>query len=235
MFTCHEVNVLKISIIGQKGGTGKTTLSLGLAVAAAQAGKAVAVIDLDPQANAANWKDRRDAENPVVVSALVSRLRPTLETVQEYGVDLVIIDTPGRSDSAAIEAARAADLVLIPVRAQVFDLETLAGVRDLLRVAGDPLAYVVVNGVHPQATKGAESAKALIGDTFGFRVAPVHLCNRSSYAEAPTTGKAPQEVDPDGRAADELQRLYLFTCEVLNMLKETEHEQEQPRKAARGT
>ncbi len=208
--------MLKISIIGQKGGTGKTTLSLGLAVAAAQAGKAVAVIDLDPQANAANWKDRRDAENPVVVSAQVSRLRPTLETVEKYGVDLVIIDTPGRSDSAAIEASRCADLVLIPVRAQVFDLETLAGVRDLLRVAGDPLAYVVVNGVHPQSKKGAETAKALIENAFGFKVAPTHLCNRTSYAEAPTTGRAPQEIDPDGKAADELKQLYMFTCELIN-------------------
>lgn len=211
--------MLKISIIGQKGGTGKTTLTLGLAVAAARDGRDVAVIDLDPQANAANWKDRRAADNPVVVSAQVSRLRPTLDTVNQHGVDLVIIDTPGRSDSAAIEAARVADLVLIPVRAQVFDLETLASVRDLLRVAGDPLAYVVINGAHPQAKKGAEEAKALIEGTFGFRVAPVHLCNRSSYAEAPTTGRTPQETDPEGKAAHELQEIYMFTCQLIDMLK----------------
>lgn len=204
--------MFKIAIIGQKGGTGKTTVTLGLAVEAARAGRAVAVIDLDPQANAANWKDRREAENPVVVSAQVSRLKPTLKTIQDHGVDLVFIDTPGRSDSAAIEAARAADLVLIPVRAQVFDLETLAGVRDLLRVAGDPTAYVVLNGVHPQSTKGAESAKELIESTFGFKVAPVHLCTRSVYAEAPTLGQAPQEVDPASRASEELQQLYMFTC-----------------------
>jgi chromosome partitioning protein len=221
--------MLKISIIGQKGGTGKTTVALGLAVAAARAGKAVAIIDLDPQANAANWKDRRDADNPVVVSAQVSRLKPTLETVSQYGVDLVIIDTPGRSDSAAIEAARVSDLVLIPVRAQVFDLETLAGVRDLLRVAGDPLAYVLVNGVHPQARKSAENAKALIEDTFGFKVAPVHLCSRNSYAESPNSGQAPQEIDPDGKAAEELEQLYMFTCKVLNMLRSQEDVQESGR------
>lgn len=210
---------MKISVIGQKGGTGKTTMTLGLGVAAALSGKAVAIIDLDPQANAANWKDRRSADNPVVVSAQVSRLKPTLQMVQEHGVDLVLIDTPGRSDSAAIEAARAADLVLIPVRAQVFDLETLSGVRDLLRVAGDPLSYVVLNGVHPQAKKSAESAKNLIEETFSFKVAPVHLCSRSSYAEAPTAGASPQEIDPDGRAAEELQQLYMFTCKVMSMLR----------------
>lgn len=207
----------KISIIGQKGGTGKTTLSLGLAVEAARAGKAVAIIDLDPQANAANWKDRRVAENPVVVSAQVSRLKQTLQTIEAHGVDLVIIDTPGRSDSAAIEAARAADLVLIPARAQVFDLETLAGVRDLLRLADDPPTYVVLNGVHPQSTKGADAAKELIAQTFGFKIAPVHLCTRSVYAEAPTMGQTPQEIDPSSRASEELGQLYMFACNMVNM------------------
>ena len=219
--------MFKVAVIGQKGGDGKTTLALCLAVAAAAAGQDVAIIDLDPQANAANWKDRRSSDNPAVISAQVSRLKQTLQTAEDYGAGLVLIDTPGRSDSAAIEAARAADLVLIPVRPQIFGLETLEGVRDLLRVAGDPLAYVVVNGIHPQATKSAASAKALIESNFGFKVAPMHLCQRGSYAEAPTAGKAAQELDPDGKAADELQRLYLFTCELLNKLDRRHHEQKQ--------
>ncbi len=77
-----------ISIIGQKGGTGKTTTALGLAVAAAQAGHDVAVIDLDPQATAAKWKDRREEENPPVVSAQASRLRQTLDAAEKGGVEV---------------------------------------------------------------------------------------------------------------------------------------------------
>ena len=78
------------ALVGQKGGTGKTTAGLGLAVAAARAGQATAIIDLDPQANAANWKDRREAHNPAVVSAQVSRLRQTLEAAREHGAEFVI-------------------------------------------------------------------------------------------------------------------------------------------------
>jgi len=58
-----------VSIIGQKGGTGKTVVAIGLAVAAVRAGMATVLIDLDPQATASKWKDRREDENPAVVSA----------------------------------------------------------------------------------------------------------------------------------------------------------------------
>jgi chromosome partitioning protein len=54
-----------IAVIAQKGGTGKTTLTLALAVAAQLAGKVTAIVDLDPQSTASNWSGRREAESPV--------------------------------------------------------------------------------------------------------------------------------------------------------------------------
>ena len=119
-----------ISLVGQKGGTGKTTVALGLAVAAAHAGHTVAVIDLDPQATASKWKDRRSDENPAVVSAQASRLKPALEVARSSGADYVIIDSAGRSDDSALAAARAADLILIPTRTSILELETLPALPD---------------------------------------------------------------------------------------------------------
>ena len=114
-----------IALIGQKGGTGKTTVALGLAVAAFKAGKVAVVIDLDPQATAANWKDRRLEDNPAVVSAQARRLDQTLKAAADLGAEIVFIDTAGRNDNSSLEAAKRADLILIPTRPNIIELETL--------------------------------------------------------------------------------------------------------------
>jgi chromosome partitioning protein len=105
------------------------------------------VIDLDPQATASKWKDRRSDENPAVVSAQASRLKPALEVAKSAGVDFAIIDSAGRSDDSALAAVRAADLILIPTRTSIVELETLPAVIDLLRVGGGmDRTFVVLNG-----------------------------------------------------------------------------------------
>jgi len=220
-----------VAVIGQKGGSGKTTLALGLATTAAAVGEEVAIIDLDPQASAAKWKDRRSTEpNPAVVSAQVSRLRPTLDAAKASGADIVVIDSPGKNDSAAVEAARVADLVLIATRPGVFDMETLPAIRDLVRIAGDPPAFVVFNHMHPQGNRIADEFKGLTVSYADLQSCPVHLCQRASYADAPTAGKAVQEIDPQGKAAAELQQLYLW---VKSELRKKGERNEKTRHASR--
>jgi chromosome partitioning protein len=218
-----------LSIIGQKGGSGKTTVALGVAVAAAKVGETVVVIDLDPQTNAANWQDRRNAENPVVLSVQASRLRQTLDTARANGADLVIIDTAGKSESAAIDAARLSDLVLIPSRPQVFDMETLPTVRNLIRAAGDPPAFILYNFIHPQGNRQAEGLKELTLAHSGLPACPVHLTQRASYHDAQAQGQCPQETEPEGKAAADLERLYLFVRSHVNMSESSKHDEtEQP-------
>jgi chromosome partitioning protein len=220
-----------ISILGQKGGTGKTTTALVLAVAATQAGRSVAVIDLDPQTTATNWRDRRESAAPSVVSCQVSRLRFVLDAARAEGADLAIIDTPAKSSEAGIEAARAADLVVIPLRPQIYDLETLPALRDILRLAGEPSAFVLINSAPIQGKRHLEAQEA--AKSFGFSICPVVLYQRAAYGDAPTTGQTVTEFDPDGKAAEEVQRLYKFTSALVQQL-EGNQDDKQARKHASG-
>src|SRR5271165_6642632 len=106
-----------VAILSQKGGTGKTTLAVHLALAAERRDVVVAVLDLDPQASAAEWKDSRDGDTPSVTSIQSSRLGKALEVAESAGAALIVIDTAPHSADAAVAAAEAADLILIPCRA----------------------------------------------------------------------------------------------------------------------
>ena len=98
-----------ISIIAQKGGSGKTTLALTLAVAVEQASRTAVVLDIDSQATACKWSARRAADTPLVLAVQPARRPGALTTTAAHDVDVVVIDTPARSEHAALEAARVAD------------------------------------------------------------------------------------------------------------------------------
>jgi chromosome partitioning protein len=78
--------VKTISFISQKGGVGKTTLAIHLAVAFASDGLNVAILDLDPQASAAEWKDFREEEMPGVIAIPSSRLPKVLKELEAGGL-----------------------------------------------------------------------------------------------------------------------------------------------------
>lgn len=202
-----------VAILSQKGGTGKTTLSLHLAVAAERAGHVAAVIDLDPQASAAGWKDSRTGESPVVVPIPASRLAQALNLAKNGGAEVVFLDTAPHSSDVALAAAEAADLVLIPCRAGILDLRAIGATAKLAKIAGKT-AHVVLNSMPPRANNVIADAKAAVA-VHGLDVAPVTIQQRAAYAHALTAGQTAQEYEPSGKAADEIAGLYTWLCSVL--------------------
>ena len=190
-----------ISIVSQKGGAGKTTLALHLAVAASQAGMNTAVIDLDPQASSAKWADRRQSDLPVVISAHASRLAHVLETARAEDGELVLIDTAPHSDNAALEAARMADIVLIPCRPSILDLEAIANSLDIAKLAHKP-ATVILNAVAPSGSEADEAEEAIT--ELGGEACPLRLVHRVAYARAIVDGHAAQEPGRVGRPAEQV-------------------------------
>jgi chromosome partitioning protein len=194
------------AILSQKGGTGKTTLALHLAVAAAQDRRSVVVIDLDPQASASGWKDTRSQEAPVVVPTPSTRLAHALEAAHKGRADLVLIDTAPHSSDDALAAAEAADLILIPCRAAILDLRAIATTARIAKLAEKP-AFVMLNAVPPRASQIVIDACKAVA-VHDLKVAPVWLQQRAAYAHSLTAGKTAQEYEPDGKAAAEIERLY---------------------------
>ena len=202
-----------LAVIGQKGGSGKTTSALGVAVAASLAGREVAIIDLDPQTTAAKWSDRRGNERPAVVSCQVARLAKVLEAAADEGANLAVIDTPGKSTDALIAAAKAADFVLMPIQPQLYDIETLASLKDILMLAGNPQAAVLINRAPVQGRRHIETQEAAL--EHGLNVCPVVIFARACHGDAGNIGQAAAEYDPSGKGAQEMRALYEYIAIAL--------------------
>jgi chromosome partitioning protein len=197
-----------IAIIAQKGGVGKTTLALHLAVQAAKAGP-VAVIDLDPQASASGWGDTRAAEDPAIIACPPARLGVTLEAAKASGAQFAFIDTAPHAESPALTAARSADLVVIPTRPGILDLRAIGASVEIANLA-KRRAVLVVNAA-PQGGAAQEAAEAA-RDSYGIEASPAVVRQRAVFGHALVEGKTASEVEPDGRAAGEISELWADLC-----------------------
>ncbi len=203
-----------LAILSEKGGAGKTTITVHLAVAAQLAGLDVAIIDLDPQASAADWSDRRGSE-PEAVAIPPARLDKLLSDLRKNGAGLVIIDTGRDSNNAGYTAAQSADLVLIPCRGGGFDFRALTRTLDLCRLS-HKRPFLLLNGLRPGASRAAIDAReALAGNDCD--IAPVTIHDRAAYRAASITAKTAQETEPDSAAALEISQLYLWIAGQLEL------------------
>lgn len=198
-----------IAVISQKGGSGKSTISVHLAVAAQQHGLRVAVVDLDPQATARKWGDNREVDEPEVIGDHAERLPQLVDAARTNGADLLVIDTAPNADRASLTAARAADLVLIPCRPSSFDLDAIEATCDLADIAKKP-AWVVLNAAPIRSAIVDEARKGL--EAQGRKVAPQTVHVRVAFSHGVIDGRTAQELEPDGKAAEEIEALFSWAC-----------------------
>lgn len=203
-----------ISIISQKGGAGKTTIAINLAIAAEQNNKTAVIVDLDPQASAAMFQDNRSKDYPVIISGQANRLDSILNTAEKNGADIVFIDTAPHSESTAIAAIRHSCFTLIPCRPAILDLRAIRNTIDLLKISHANGA-VVFNAVPPRSNIIKEAMQALA--SYSITVSPVFLSHRSAYIHSLTSALGVQEYEPISKAASEVNELYMWLSKELKM------------------
>jgi chromosome partitioning protein len=215
--SCQRVRMQTLALVCQKGGSGKTTLAVHLAVEAAAAGQRTLIMDLDPQASAARWADRRKP-SPIDIDVAVesaARLDAALQVALKEGYDLVVLDTAPHADQAALRVARAADIILVPVRCSILDLDAVGTTMDLCALARRPFRLVI---------NAAPIRSRVIQDTIdtikklGGEVCPVTIRERVAFRHAMVDGRVAREFEPEGAAAAEIAALRMATLQQANTL-----------------
>ena len=203
-----------VAILSEKGGAGKTTLAVHLATAAHLAGLGVAILDLDPQGSAYAWAERRK-EPPEAEAIAPVALPGWIAKLDESGAELVILDTGRDANNAGYTAARAADLILIPLRPGGFDFIALSRTLDLCRLAGKR-PFIVLNAIRPGSLKAATDAREAL-EGLDCELAPATIHERADFRTASVAARSAQELDPKGKAAEEVETLFLWLSRQLDL------------------
>ena len=193
-----------IAFVTQKGGTGKSSLAISLAVAAEEAGQHPYILDLDPQGTARKWYERREAETPEVAAIPTNKVKDAIAALQRQSIDLVLIDTPGIDSPATTSAMEAADLCIIPARPSYADIEaTRATVASLQKLAKD-FAFVLNQCPPGRVMRITDAYRAL---HMSGMVAPPTMATRADHVDAIGAGQGVTEWAPAGKAARETREL----------------------------
>ena len=202
-----------VTVANLKGGVGKSTTTINLATAAQMAGIQTAIIDIDPdQQAAAKWSDSRTAERPQVFSAVYSRLPKSIAEAKRNGAELIFIDTAAFEQKILTASILIADLIIIPCRPTAQDVQYLTATTDIVSIHQKPAA-IVLNQVEPRLPE-TEQARALI-TKLGLSLSPIHLSKAVAYQRAIAAGLGVTEFEPTGKAAQEILSLLTWISRLL--------------------
>jgi chromosome partitioning protein len=218
-----------IAVANQKGGCGKTTISMNLAgVLGSEGGLRVLLIDADPQASAQQWAMRAGEE--VLPFEIMTHphedIHRKIREMAAKGYDVILIDCPpgasqiiaGKDSQTSISrmAILAADLVIVPVRPSMLDYlashQLLPLLKDVAALKENQKVFIVVNGKAPGRTRTGAEALSVAEEIFRIdgvdvQVLRSEVTTRQAFVLAPTVGKTVTSYEPEGKAAAEIRSL----------------------------
>ena len=218
-----------IAVANQKGGCGKTTLSMNLAgVLSSEGGLKVLLIDADPQASAQQWAMRAgEAGLPFeVMTHPHEDIHRKIRELAAKGYDVILVDcppgasqvVPGKDSQTSISrmAILAADLVIVPVRPSMLDYlashQLLPLLKDVAALKENQKVFIAINGKAPGRTRTGAEALSVAEEIFRIdgvdvQVLRSEVTTRQAFVLAPTVGKTVISYEPEGKAAGEIRGL----------------------------
>jgi len=196
----------------QKGGSGKSSLAIGLAVAAMDDGHRVGMIETDPQGTLSNWGRRRTNPEPRIERAGGGMaIERAVLGLQRNGITVAVVDTAATDNAVTLSGIEAADLCLIPARTSPADIEaalpTLAAVRRLNK----RFAFIL-NQTPARSYRVSEAAAALYA---AGALALPYIVQRNDHQDALGAGLGVTEFDSHGKAAEEIRGLWRWVWKTL--------------------
>jgi chromosome partitioning protein len=199
-----------LAVLSRKGGTGKTTLAVHLAIAGWLSGRTVLLADCDRQGSAQEWRRERRLGGPVVLPTKPAALFATQQASNRAGCDLMVIDTSPMASEDLADTVRCADFCLMVLRPSFLDVRAVRETAELVNRFGKPGAFVINQA--PPRRGGKEMA--CVGDAvsqlvgMGRPVLPIGLRSRIAYQQAIGEGLSVQETAPASPAAQEIAGLW---------------------------
>jgi chromosome partitioning protein len=199
-----------IAVVARKGGSGKTTVAVNLAIAAHRRGRLVRLADTDPQGSSSEVLRVRKAPGPEVLALTGEELYELNKTASPVEGAVTVLDTPAASEDAIGHAIALAHLSLLVVRPTFLDIAAALQTARILRSLRKP-GIILLNqapvsrvGAEPPAVKRSLDALRLMQ----LPVAPVVLRARALYQTTLATGQSVEEVWPGNPAAQEIAKLW---------------------------
>lgn len=201
-----------LSVLNQKGGVGKTTLSVSIASALALNGKKVLLIDADAQRSALDWFNAREEEPLFSVVGIPSNTLHKQIKLLKPDYDYIVIDGPPRVYDVAKACIASSDMVIIPIQPSPYDVWSAEEIVNLVKEVQDTL--VGYKRVEMAFVINRKIANTLIGNDveealkkYDIPVVSTPICQRVAYAETVGRGTSPIEEDPDSVAGKEMKKL----------------------------
>lgn len=206
-----------IAVMARKGGSGKTTLSLHLALAAHLRGQSAMLADADPQASAFEVLKGRAASGPQVTRTTGPKLFTQQLAAGRAGVDTLVIDTPAVLEEELSYAIIVADLSILVVRPTFLDIAAALRTADIIRQLRKP-GLIVLNqapiaraGHEPPTVRKALEALAYMR----LPIAPVIIRSRAAFQQVMDSGRSVEELTPPTAAGEEIAALWDLVCKAL--------------------